>query len=42
MTLYTKMLDGDPGKIAFSYGPMVLAGLCSPERTLYLHGKAPE
>lgn len=42
LTLYTTPLDGDPDMIAFSYGPFVLAGLCDAERTLYLHGNAPE
>ncbi len=42
LTLYTTPLDGDSDMIAFSYGPLVLAGLCSAERTLYLNGQDPE
>ncbi len=35
-------LDGDEEKVAFSYGPLVLAGLCSEERTLYGDAGHPE
>ena len=40
--LRTLPLEGDPDKIAFAYGPLVLAGLCEEERTLWTDGEHPE
>lgn len=42
LTLYSTKLDGDEDMVAFSYGPIVLAGFCEEERMLYCHGKKPE
>lgn len=40
--LRTLPLEGDPDKVAFAYGPLVLAGLCEEERTLWADGEHPE
>ncbi len=42
MDVYTTPLEGAEDYVAFSYGPYALAGICSEERTLYLHGHKPE
>lgn len=34
--------DDDPDLVAFRFGPIVLAGLCSQERVLHTRGHAPE
>ena len=36
------LLPGTDDMVAFSYGPIVLAGLCSAERLLHTKGAAPE
>ncbi len=35
-------LEGAEEKVAFTYGPLTLAGLCSEEKTFYKNGLAPE
>ena len=43
LSVYSTPLPGDESMVAFSYGPFALAGLCTAERTLHLHGcEAPE
>ena len=42
LDIYCTPLAGAEDMVAFSYGPVVLAGLCDAERILYAHGKAPE
>lgn len=42
MSVYTTPLLGSEDMVAYSYGPIVLAGLCDGERILYTHGKEPE
>ena len=38
LDIYVTKLDGSDDMYAFSYGPIVLAGLCDCERTLHLKG----
>ncbi len=35
-------LEGEEGTVAFSYGPIALAGLCGEERSLDTHGREPQ
>lgn len=42
MTVYCTPLAGDENRVAYSYGPTVLAGLCDEERLLHTHGRKPE
>lgn len=39
MSVYTTKLPGTEDMVAFSYGPLVLAGLSNAERIIYTHGK---
>lgn len=40
--LQTVPLEGDKDKVAFTYGPLVLAGLCDKEKRLYGDSSHPE
>ena len=42
LSVYTTRLDGSENEYAFSYGPVVLAGLCEEERIINAHGKDPK
>ena len=42
MRVWCERLTGDPSRVAFLYGPIVLAGLTDAERTLHLDPERPE
>lgn len=42
MSVYCTKLEGSDNMYAYSYGPIVLAGLCSEERILYARGTEKE
>ena len=42
MRIWCEALSGDNGRVAFLYGPRVLAGLVDSERTLHVDPEKPE
>lgn len=42
LDIYCTGLEGADDVVAFSYGPIVMAGLCNDERMLHTHGRKPE